>query len=67
MLQGLTTDTAVDIPAQGAGTVGLLQGSALYIASVLGTGILVLPALAVTALLAVVVVLALVLAAVMYW
>lgn len=29
-----------------AGTVGLVQGSALYIASVLGTGILVLPALA---------------------
>lgn len=28
------------------GTLGLLQGSALYIASVLGTGILVLPALA---------------------
>lgn len=28
------------------GTVGLFQGSALYIASVLGTGILVLPALA---------------------
>ena len=36
-------------PAERAGTVGLLQGSALYIASVLGTGILVLPALAVTA------------------
>lgn len=49
MLQGLTTDTAVELPAQDAGTVGLLQGSALYIASVLGTGILVLPALAVTA------------------
>lgn len=32
-----------------AGTVGLLQGSSLYIASVLGTGILVLPALAATA------------------
>ncbi|MCO5295209.1 MAG: amino acid permease [Homoserinimonas sp.] len=29
-----------------AGSVGLLQGSSLYIASVLGTGILVLPALA---------------------
>ncbi|MEO7348366.1 MAG: amino acid permease, partial [Terrimesophilobacter sp.] len=28
------------------GSLGLLQGSALYIASVLGTGILVLPALA---------------------
>ena len=49
MLQALTTDTAVETPAHGAGTVGLLQGSALYIASVLGTGILVLPALAVTA------------------
>ena len=33
-------------PAERVGTVGLLQGSALYIASVLGTGILVLPALA---------------------
>ncbi|UFS57930.1 APC family permease [Subtercola endophyticus] len=37
-------------PAAGAtvrgGTVGLAQGSALYIAAVLGTGILVLPALA---------------------
>jgi amino acid efflux transporter len=31
------------------GTVGLLQGSSLYIASVLGTGILVLPALAASA------------------
>src|SRR5690554_2906121 len=49
MLHTLTTDTAVDVPARAAGTVGLLQGSALYIASVLGTGILVLPALAVTA------------------
>jgi amino acid efflux transporter len=49
MLQTLTTDTAVNVPAHGAGTVGLLQGSALYIASVLGTGILVLPALAASA------------------
>lgn len=49
MSHTLTTDTAVDVPVHGAGTVGLLQGSALYIASVLGTGILVLPALAVTA------------------
>src|SRR5690554_6129934 len=49
MLHTLTTDTAVDVLARAAGTVGLLQGSALYIASVLGTGILVLPALAVTA------------------
>lgn len=36
-------------PTQGHGSVGLLQGSSLYIASVLGTGILVLPALAATA------------------
>ncbi len=49
MLQALTTDTAVDVPMHDRGTVGLLQGSALYIASVLGTGILVLPALAATA------------------
>jgi amino acid efflux transporter len=49
MLHILTTDTAVETPVHDAGTVGLLQGSALYIASVLGTGILVLPALAVTA------------------
>jgi amino acid efflux transporter len=42
-----TVATIAD-PAQ-AGTVGLLQGSSLYIASVLGTGILVLPALAATA------------------
>ena len=49
MLQALTTDTAVQVPAHDPGTVGLLQGSALYIASVLGTGILVLPALAATA------------------
>ncbi|HAM25925.1 MAG TPA: amino acid permease-associated protein [Microbacteriaceae bacterium] len=31
-----------------AGTVGLMQGSALYISAVLGTGILVLPSLAAT-------------------
>lgn len=36
-------------PAPHAGTVGVLQGSSLYIASVLGTGILVLPSLAATA------------------
>ncbi|MET4781119.1 amino acid permease [Glaciihabitans sp. UYNi722] len=35
-------------PPAHSGSVGLLQGSALYIAAVLGTGILVLPALAVT-------------------
>ena len=40
--------TAPSTPGQ-TGTVGLLQGSSLYIASVLGTGILVLPALAATA------------------
>lgn len=46
-LAGVTVDTgAVAVP--GAGSVGLLQGSALYIAAVLGTGILVLPALAAT-------------------
>jgi amino acid efflux transporter len=42
------TVAAIADPAH-AGTVGLLQGSSLYIASVLGTGILVLPALAATA------------------
>ncbi|MBB5633463.1 amino acid efflux transporter [Cryobacterium mesophilum] len=36
-------------PAPHLGTVGVLQGSSLYIASVLGTGILVLPSLAATA------------------
>lgn len=35
-----------DAPVPAQGTVGLAQGSALYIAAVLGTGILVLPALA---------------------
>lgn len=51
MTEPITTDTAIQLPehAGHTGTVGLLQGSALYIASVLGTGILVLPALAVTA------------------
>ncbi len=37
------------VSAGHVGTVGLVQGSALYIASVLGTGILVLPALALAA------------------
>jgi len=37
------TDTSV---SEHAGSVGLLQGSALYVAAVLGTGILVLPSLA---------------------
>jgi amino acid efflux transporter len=41
------TMPAETAPAQ-HGHVGLLQGSALYIAAVLGTGILVLPALAAT-------------------
>ena len=37
----------IQLPGKGhTGSLGLLQGSALYIASVLGTGILVLPALA---------------------
>ncbi len=40
---------SVPTAAPEQGTVGLLQGSSLYIASVLGTGILVLPALAATA------------------
>lgn len=43
-------DSAADsatVP-QHTGSVGLLQGSALYIAAVLGTGILILPALAAT-------------------
>lgn len=38
------TTPAVPVPA--GGSVGLAQGSALYVAAVLGTGILVLPALA---------------------
>jgi amino acid efflux transporter len=46
-LAGVTVDTG-SVPAHAAGSVGLLQGSALYIAAVLGTGILVLPALAAT-------------------
>jgi amino acid efflux transporter len=43
--QASATDAA---PAR-AGTLGLVQGTALYIAAVLGTGILVLPGLAATA------------------
>ena len=46
-LAGVTVDTGA-APVHAAGSVGLLQGSALYIAAVLGTGILVLPALAAT-------------------
>ena len=46
-LAGVTVDTGA-APAHATGSVGLLQGSALYIAAVLGTGILVLPALAAT-------------------
>jgi amino acid efflux transporter len=38
--------SAMDAAMPHRGTVGLAQGSALYIAAVLGTGILVLPALA---------------------
>ena len=43
----MTTPADTVVPAEGR--VGLLQGSALYIAAVLGTGILVLPSLAVAA------------------
>jgi len=39
-----TAPTASDTPARGGG-IGLAQGTALYIASVLGTGLLVLPGL----------------------
>jgi amino acid efflux transporter len=47
---GATSATATDAPAPAhAGRLGLAQGTALYIASVLGTGILVLPGLAATA------------------
>jgi amino acid efflux transporter len=42
------TSTDVAAAPVHTGSVGLLQGSALYIAAVLGTGILALPALAVT-------------------
>ncbi|MCI4656356.1 APC family permease [Cryobacterium zhongshanensis] len=49
----MTTTPATDAPANsvpsGAGSLGLLQGTALYIAAVLGTGILVLPGLAAAA------------------
>ena len=44
---GVTTPADTVVPVEGR--VGLLQGSALYIAAVLGTGILVLPSLAVAA------------------
>ena len=47
MTSSAASDTA-HAPAPGGGSVGLLQASALYIAAVLGTGILVLPALAAT-------------------
>jgi amino acid efflux transporter len=43
----VTTTAKIVAPVEGR--VGLLQGSALYIAAVLGTGILVLPSLAVAA------------------
>ncbi|TXN32431.1 APC family permease [Lacisediminihabitans profunda] len=42
----MTTEATKRTGVPHAGTVGLLQGSALYIAAVLGTGILVLPSLA---------------------
>ncbi|TFD29694.1 APC family permease [Cryobacterium cryoconiti] len=42
-------DSAPDAATPGAGSLGLLQGTALYIAAVLGTGILVLPGLAAAA------------------
>ncbi|WP_394769316.1 APC family permease [Lacisediminihabitans sp.] len=42
----MTAEATTNTGVPHAGTVGLLQGSALYIAAVLGTGILVLPSLA---------------------
>ena len=44
-----TSDTASATAGQRVPSVGLAQGSALYVAAVLGTGILVLPALAAAA------------------
>lgn len=44
-----TNPLATPVPPPHIGTVGVLQGASLYIASVLGTGILVLPSLAATA------------------
>ncbi|WP_022884435.1 APC family permease [Glaciibacter superstes] len=41
--------TATDATSVHTGSLGLMQGTALYIAAVLGTGILVLPGLAATA------------------
>ncbi|TFC36028.1 amino acid permease [Cryobacterium sp. MDB1-18-2] len=43
------TDAPVSPAPTGSGSLGLLQGTALYIAAVLGTGILVLPGLAAAA------------------
>lgn len=42
----VTTTRASSAPATRAGGLGVIQGTALYIASVLGTGLLVLPGLA---------------------
>jgi len=44
----MIVDTTPQAPAATHGSLGLLQASALYIAAVLGTGILVLPGLAAT-------------------
>ncbi|GAA1527044.1 amino acid efflux transporter [Agromyces terreus] len=45
----MSTKPALDADAPHRGGIGLAQGTALYVASVLGTGILVLPGLAVGA------------------
>ena len=45
----VSTNPAGGTPATHRGSLGLVQGTALYIASVLGTGILVLPGLAAAA------------------
>src|SRR5476651_2019373 len=42
----MTTDVAVPAAETSAGRIGLLRASSLYVAAVLGTGILVLPSLA---------------------
>jgi len=42
----MTTDVAVPAAPVATGRIGLLRGSSMYVAAVLGTGILVLPALA---------------------
>jgi amino acid efflux transporter len=45
----MTTDVAAPTAETSAGGIGLLRGSSLYVAAVLGTGILVLPSLAANA------------------